>query len=281
MGNNGFTKLFNSIVTSTIWQEDNETRIVWVTMLAMTDKFGQVDATLPGLANVANVSLAKCEAAINKFLSPDKYSRSRENEGRRIEVIDGGWRLLNHGKYREKRDPDKRAQQNKEAQKRFRQNKIVSNSKPIVSQSKPKKAYTDTEADTDTDTTFVVENHKTTKASETETASSVVMEYWNDKKTLPQILSFSPQRESKLKTRMKENLFAENWRQIIDMAAASRFCIGQNDKNWKADFDWILKDSTNYAKVLEGRYNNAEGDALMNFDKTEEEIDAILVEIQK
>jgi hypothetical protein len=39
-------------------------------------------------------------------MSPDPDSRTPEHEGRRIEVIDGGWRLLNHEKYRAIRDEE-------------------------------------------------------------------------------------------------------------------------------------------------------------------------------
>lgn len=95
-----FAKLFSNIVTSTIWQEDNATRLVWVTMLALADRNGEVDATVPGLANLARVTIPECETALQKFLSPDKYSRSQKREGRRIEVVEGGWRLLNYEKYR-------------------------------------------------------------------------------------------------------------------------------------------------------------------------------------
>jgi hypothetical protein len=99
---NGYTKLFASILDSTVWQESKETRLVWVTLLAMADRDGIVDSSVPGLADRAKVTLKECEVALELFLSPDKYSRSKEHEGRRIEVIDGGWKLLNHEKYREK-----------------------------------------------------------------------------------------------------------------------------------------------------------------------------------
>jgi len=95
-----YTKLFSSIVTSTIWTEDANTCKIWVTMLAISDKHGEVHASIPGLAQIAGMSLPDTEAAISKFLSPDKYSRTSDDEGRRIEKIDGGWILLNHAKYR-------------------------------------------------------------------------------------------------------------------------------------------------------------------------------------
>lgn len=108
--NNTFTKLFSSITASTIWCEPNETRLVWITMLAMADKHGQVAASIPGLASMAKVTLEGCEQAIERLSGPDKYSRTKENDGRRIGAIDGGWQLLNYGKYREMRDvEDQRA----------------------------------------------------------------------------------------------------------------------------------------------------------------------------
>ena len=96
-----YTKLFSSIITSTIWTEDDCTRIVWITLLACADKNGEVQASIPGLARIAGVKVADAERAIQKFLSPDKHSRTKDDEGRRLEVIDGGWALLNYQKYRE------------------------------------------------------------------------------------------------------------------------------------------------------------------------------------
>ena len=98
----GYTKLFSTILTSTIWQEDSDTRVLWVTMLALADQNGKVDATLPGLANIANITIEACEKAITKFESPDKYSRSKKFQGRRIKYIKGGWRILNYAEYRDK-----------------------------------------------------------------------------------------------------------------------------------------------------------------------------------
>jgi hypothetical protein len=99
---NGFTKLYGSIIHSTIWREDDKTRIVWITMLALADESGNVMASVPGLADAARVSIAECEAALQKLSSPDKYSRSKEQEGRRIVEIDGGWHIINRNKYRDK-----------------------------------------------------------------------------------------------------------------------------------------------------------------------------------
>jgi len=88
----GYVKIHQNILTSSIWSEDDATRIVWFTLLALADKHGEVNAAIPGLASQAHVSVDACEAAIKKFLGPDKYSRTPHCEGRRIEAIDGGGR---------------------------------------------------------------------------------------------------------------------------------------------------------------------------------------------
>lgn len=96
----GYTKLFSSIVASTIWREDNETRLVWITMLAMKNERHVVEASIPGLADLARVTMEDCKKALRKLSSPDEYSRNQENQGRRIMKCDGGWKILNGEHYR-------------------------------------------------------------------------------------------------------------------------------------------------------------------------------------
>lgn len=119
----GFTKLFNSILHSTIWTEPNETRILWITLLAMSDKFGCVNASIPGLSRMAGITLEETEKGLKRFQEPDPYSRTPEFEGRRIEPIEGGWKLLNHGKYRALMSAEERREYNRLKQKEYRQKK--------------------------------------------------------------------------------------------------------------------------------------------------------------
>lgn len=97
----GYTKLFSSIVTSTIWRAPDKTRILWITMLAIADRYGEVQASIPGLAHIAGIDVKECQAAIATLEGPDEFSRTPDNEGRRIGKIDGGWQILNYEKYRE------------------------------------------------------------------------------------------------------------------------------------------------------------------------------------
>lgn len=100
--------------------EDPETKVVWITMLAMADRRGRVFASIPGLAKDAVVSVDATRRAITSFLAPDPDSRTKDYEGRRIEEIDGGWRLLNHAKYRAIRDEEERRAYKTEKQRQYR-----------------------------------------------------------------------------------------------------------------------------------------------------------------
>lgn len=98
----GYTKLFSEIVESTIWQEPNDCRVLWITLLALKDREHVVRATIPYLSKVSNISVEQTEEYLERFQQPDKYSRSQEHEGRRIAKVDGGWFVLNGEKYRQK-----------------------------------------------------------------------------------------------------------------------------------------------------------------------------------
>lgn len=99
--NGGYTKLFSSIVASTIWREPDHVRIVWITMLAISDPWGHIRASIPGLADLARVSVEDAKDALARLSAPDEYSRTKEHEGRRIEETDGGWFILNFVKHRD------------------------------------------------------------------------------------------------------------------------------------------------------------------------------------
>lgn len=101
-----YTKLFGSIIHSTIWREAAHVRLVWVTMLALSDRDGKVEASVPGLADASRVTLAECEDALKRLLQPDRHSRSQVEEGRRIRAVRGGWELVNHGYYHDLQSKD-------------------------------------------------------------------------------------------------------------------------------------------------------------------------------
>jgi hypothetical protein len=101
-----YAKVFSSILDSTVWGEDLATRVVWITLLVKASRDGIVYASIPGLARSANVTREQVEAALEKLMAHDPDSSSSDHDGRRIEVVDGGWRILNYEKYRDRKTKD-------------------------------------------------------------------------------------------------------------------------------------------------------------------------------
>ena len=94
--------LWSTIVTSTLWGETKEVKILFVTMMALKDLNGVVMARADGLSRLANLTYDETVEALRVLESPDRRSEENQKfEGRRIERIEGGWQILNHGKYRE------------------------------------------------------------------------------------------------------------------------------------------------------------------------------------
>ena len=150
----GFTKLFGSILASTIWDEDKDTKILWITMLAMSDQHGQVEGSIPGLAHQARLGISETETALKKLLAPDPYSRSRDHDGRRIAKIEGGWLILNHLKYRNKMSEDDRRERDRERQRRHRSkaSAVTCDVTPECDRSRLSRKSRHTEAEAEADT---------------------------------------------------------------------------------------------------------------------------------
>jgi hypothetical protein len=98
-----FVKVYGSILYSSIWAEDHPTRILWITLLAMADSTGYVEAATPGLARVANITGEECKRALEILQAPDIESKNQDYGGARVEKVEGGWQLLNYQRYREQR----------------------------------------------------------------------------------------------------------------------------------------------------------------------------------
>lgn len=97
-----FVKLDTGILDSTLWLSDPEVRIVFITMLAMAGRGGMVEATAPGIARRANLSLETVRAALSELEAPDPDSRTLADDGRRVRRVDGGYQITNYEKYRQK-----------------------------------------------------------------------------------------------------------------------------------------------------------------------------------
>lgn len=91
---------------------------------------------------------------------------------------------------------------------------------------------------------------------------AAVKEYWNrkhdeTKSAMPPITLMTENRKVMVKARVRQcNGDVKTLYRVIDIAMASDFMNGNNKHGWLGKFDWIFGNEQNFAKVLEGNFNN-------------------------
>lgn len=88
--------------------------------------------------------------------------------------------------------------------------------------------------------------------SESPTCQQIVDLYNSICKSFPSVRTLSDARRKAIKARLK-TYSLEDFKTVFENAEASSFLKGSNDRNWSANFDWLIADK-NIAKVLEGNY---------------------------
>lgn len=72
---------------------------------------------------------------------------------------------------------------------------------------------------------------------------------------LPKCLKITEKRKVAINKCLKEKIDEEVFKEICIKANQSDFLIGENDKNWKADFDFVTR-TDKAMQILEGKYEN-------------------------
>jgi len=75
--------------------------------------------------------------------------------------------------------------------------------------------------------------------------------------TMTKVRIVSDKRKKLLQSRWRESpkhQTIEFWERFFSHVATSQFLIGNNDKQWSADFEWLIN-SSNFIKVVEGKYH--------------------------
>lgn len=71
----------------------------------------------------------------------------------------------------------------------------------------------------------------------------------------PTIKAIDGSRRKAVAARWRANRSLDTFEELFRIAEASPFLKGQNDRNWSADFDWMMKPS-NFTKILEHKYDD-------------------------
>ncbi|MDE5763776.1 MAG: phage replisome organizer N-terminal domain-containing protein [Ruminococcus sp.] len=119
-----------------------------------------------------------------------------------------------------------------------------------------KSIETDKEIDTEIDIDSERETEK--KADKSARSPSRISEivdlYHKICTSYPEIMVVSDSSKKDLKTLMKR-FSVEQIKKVFETAEKSDFLKGINNRDWKASFDWLIRES-NFVKVLNGNYNN-------------------------
>ncbi len=84
-----------------------------------------------------------------------------------------------------------------------------------------------------------------------------VLDAWQDRMVpqgFPEIRKMTAQRERQLTARLRDSNLDE-WLQAMAALERSAFCRGENDRGWRADFDFLLQPKS-FVKLLEGAYDH-------------------------
>lgn len=106
---------------------------------------------------------------------------------------------------------------------------------------------------------------------------------WNSIATtyhLPAINNLTTTRIRHLKARIKEaGGEAEFWAAVEGSLAASPFLRGENNRGWRANFDFFMQQSS-FQKVLDGVYRQERSEPMTEQEKSLKELDAYLASLR-
>jgi len=74
--------------------------------------------------------------------------------------------------------------------------------------------------------------------------------------SLPKVIKLTKARKAKIKKRWTEIKSIKLWEELFRKVETTPFLCGDNNRNWKASFDFLIANETNWVKIMEGRYSN-------------------------
>ena len=170
-----------------------------------------------------------------------------------VEIIDGVITIPNWGKhqnldaYEQKKERDRAYQ----AERRRKQKLLVqksSDSQTTGSSDVANNRSIEEEREQEKE-----EDKEIDKEKDYVTCKQVIALYHSVCTSYPSVKTLSEARTKAIKARLKIYSL-DDFRTLFEKAEASAFLKGGNDRNWTANFDWLIQDA-NMAKVIDGNYD--------------------------
>ena len=256
-----YGKIFDSMYDGTLYGQW-EALVTFQQMIVLCDADGIIDMTPPAIAARTSIPLEIIKKGLEILESPDPYSRTQGQDGRRIELIDAhrpwGWHIVNHGKYQHMQDADTIRAQTRERVKRHREQKEKErNGNADVTDANAQKRHTNTDTDTKTLTTVA-------KAAPPPCPHLEIIALYAKHLPAcrqPDVSLWNGSRAQRLQVRWREKPERQNlewWDKFFGYIAESDFLTGRaapssGRKPFSASLDWIVKPE-NFVKIHEGAY---------------------------
>lgn len=242
-----YGKIFSSIYDGTL-VEDWRALITFQQFIVLCDADGIVDMTPKAISSRTGIPIDHIKAGIEVLEKADKYSRTPDEQGKRIELIDEhrawGWHIINHEKYKNMRDADTIRAQTRERVRKHREKKRA------VTDGNAPKRHIDKEIDTN-----II---KTIDAS---VPYSTILDLYHKILTeLPRAKVLTDKRKRYIKELWKSKNEdgktrgdMEWWDSYFTYCKSIKFLHGENERGWTANLEWIVKPE-NFVKIIEGNY---------------------------
>ncbi len=224
---------------------------VWFKLLCLAGKqnnsgvfmMGKIAYTDKMLATIFRMKESTVTMALNTF-----------EQFEMVEIVDGVITIPNWGKHQNLEQLEERRKYQREYQKEYRKKqKLLTAAESEESKCLHKHLHehnvNSLEEDIEEEKELDIEVDK-----EKTDYKSLVDLYHSICKSFPSVRSLSEARKKALKARL--NTYSmDDFKTVFENAEASAFLKGSNDRNWQANFDWLIADK-NFVKVLEGNYQD-------------------------
>ena len=169
-----------------------------------------------------------------------------------IVVIDDIYMLANWSKYQNIEGMERIREQNRKRVAKHRQNQKLLGCNVTSNVTVTECNATETEKEIEIEIEKEIETKEDTSSNP---SPKQIVDLFNSIcVSFPSVRSLSDARKKAIKARLN-TYTVEQFKTMFEMAEASPFLKGQNNRNWQANFDWLIKDG-NFAKVLDGNYSD-------------------------
>ena len=171
-----------------------------------------------------------------------------------IDIIDNVITIPNWNKHQSLDAYEKKKIRDREriAKKRAEQKALIGMSHDMSPDTSPDVAFLEEDKEIDKD---IDKDREEDKDKERRIDYNGIMDAYNTLcPSLPAIKTLSDARKKAIKARLN-TYTVDQLEEAFILAENSDFLKGKNNRNWTANFDWIMKDA-NLAKILDGNYEN-------------------------